>query len=233
MITGAYLLLVMGAILYLCGWVMLLVLGFKKGLGWGLVMLFLSWLVIPLIVFLIKFWDEAKTGFLIMVAGVVLSGLGGFILVGSVATSAIAEVETFDVTRLEPVNLPPEEPQEQTFEDSSPAAEIEDDGTETEIEPEPESIEIGAPEDDLDTDPAPLAGTVLGEKVEWQPLGDLSTLGGYVDELIELRLTDGTQVRVTLEAIEGSVLRVHHRVGGGAMTYQVKMDQIDEIYVMK
>jgi hypothetical protein len=41
-ITGAYLLLAIGGILALGGWVMLLVLGFKKSIGWGLTILFLS-----------------------------------------------------------------------------------------------------------------------------------------------------------------------------------------------
>jgi len=233
MITGAYLLLVMGAILYLCGWVMLLVLGFKKGIGWGLVLLFLSWLVIPLIVFLIKYWDEAKTGFLIMLGGILLSGLGGFILVGSVATSAIAEVETFDLTRPKPIDLPPEEPSEQPLEEPSPVAAAEDESVDAGPEPPLEPIATDRPEDTLEVESPPLVGSVLDEKIEWRPLPDLATLGAYVGELIELRMKDGTQLRVTLDAIEGNALRVIQRVGGGAMTYLVKMELIDEIHVMK
>ena len=167
MITGAYLLLVIGGVLYLCGWVMLLVLGFKKGVGWGLTMLFLSWLLIPLIVFLIKFWDEAKPGFLFMVAGVVLSGLGGFILVGSVATSAIAEVETFEVTRPAPVEPVLEQPYEPMAEPTVPL--VAEDTAAADLEPEV-GPEIPAEDpllaDDFEEDePPPLEGTVFGDRV--------------------------------------------------------------------
>jgi hypothetical protein len=233
MITGAYLLLVIGGILYLCGWVMLLVLGFKKGLGWGLAMLFLSWLVIPLIVFLVKFWDEARTGFLILAAGVVLSGLGGFILVGSVATSAIAEVETFDVTLPEPAPAAAGETYEPPTFESDPAP-VEPEA----VEEEEAEVETGVPgfDEELEEEPeAPptLEGTVMGDRVEWQPLANRSNLGAYVGELIELRLTDGTVLRVTLDAIEGDTLRVNQRVGGGSLAYPVKTDMVDEIHVTK
>jgi hypothetical protein len=234
MITGAYLLLVIGGILYLCGWVMLLVLGFKKGIGWGLVMLFLSWLVIPLIVFLVKFWDEAKTGFLIMVAGAVLSGLGGFILVGSVATSAIAEVESFDMTRPEPAETVPDEPYESIAQPTVPMATEEEAAPDLEPAAEPEPELMDDPVDDLESEePPPLEGTVFGDRVEWQPLPNLATLGAYEGELIELRMKDGTHLRVTLEAIEGNILRVNQRMGGGSLAYPVKMELVDDIYVMK
>lgn len=227
MTTGAYLLLAIGGILSLGGWVMLLVLGFKKSIGWGVTILFLSWLIVPLVVFLVKYWSEARTGFFLVIAGTVASGIGWFAVVGSIATSAMADFESFDLTQpevvvAEPVAPTPEEqpptvlPEEEL---PSPAAE----------EPPDAPFPARSPTPSPPTLPA---GTVLGERVEWQPLVDGASLSAYVGELIELHMKDGTTLRVTLEEIEGDSLRVTQRVGGGALGYTVKRNLIGEIYVM-
>lgn len=226
MVTGAYLLLAIGGILYLCGWVMLMVLAFKKSLGWGLVILLLSWLIVPLIVFLIKYWDEARIGFMIMVGGLVVSGVGGFILVGSVATSAMAEFESFDLPQPEVAQQPVDEPPPAYLREPT-EAEVESAPPE---EPPTDEEPVVSPDEE---DRPPPAGTVLGERVEWQPLANMSDLGAFKGELIELRMTDGTQLRVTLEAIEGGILKVTQRVGGGAMGYSVSLDLVDEVWVVK
>ncbi len=229
MITGAYVLLAIGSILYLGGWVMLLVLGFKKSVGWGLTILFLSWLVIPLIVFLVKYWDEARVGFLIMICGMAVSGLAGFILVGSMATSAFAEFESLDVNQPQVSNLPYDDPPEQP----SPAPMVDDDDAIPPVAPLQDSTTDFELEDDAEDEKPPLAGTVLGERVEWMPLNNLATLGAYEGELVELHMKDGNVMRVTLDDIEGDTLRVTQRMGGGALAYPVNLDLIEQIHVMK
>ena len=232
MITGAYVLLTIGGILYLGGWVMLLVLGFKKSVGWGLTILFLSWLVIPLIVFLVKYWDEARVGFLIMISGMLISSLAGFILVGSMASSAMAEFESLDMNQPQVSDLPYDEPAEQP----SPAPVVDDGATEPTVESAPESTpdsDFDDFEDDDATDPPPPAGTALGERVEWVPLANLSNLGAYKDELVELHMKDGTVLRVTLDDVQGNTLRVTQRMGGGALGYPINLDLIEQIKVMK
>ncbi len=225
MVTGAYLLLALGGILYLGGWVMLLVLGFKKSLGWGLVMLFLSWLIIPLIVFLIKYWDEAKLGFLVMVGGLLAAGVGGFVLVGSVATSAMAEFESFDLGQPQIQ----EEPADSTYSAVEPEP--------TEVEPEPESADdtpaTGESEAEPEAERPPPAGAVLGERVEWKPLEDPAGLAAYEGEMVELHMTDGTQIRVILDSVRDDSLKVTQRVGGGSMAYSVNRNLVAEIWVVK
>lgn len=221
MVTGAYLLLALGGILYLCGWVMLVVLGFKKSLGWGLVVLFLSWIFIPLIVFLIKYWDEARLGFLVMVGGLLASGVGGFILVGSVATSAMAEFESFEIPQSGTV--------EQTVDEPYPAFEPEP----TEIEVEPEPPDEQPPDKEPEPDRPPPAGAVLGERVEWQPIDSMDALAAYEGEVVKLQMTDGTEITVTLDAVRGDVLQVTQRVGGGAMGYSVEKSDVRQILVVK
>lgn len=221
MVTGAYLLLALGGILYLCGWVMLVVLGFKKSLGWGLVILFLSWLFIPLIVFLIKNWDEGRLGFLVMVGGLLATGVGGFILVGSVATSAMAEFESFEMPQPHTAEQPAAEPY--------PSFEPEP----TEIEAVPELIDEQPAPGKPEADRPPPAGAMLGERVEWQPLDNLAALAAYQGEVVKLQMTDGSEITVTLDAVEGDVLRVTQRVGGGTMGYSVEENAVKQIFVVK
>jgi len=227
-ITGAYLLLATGGILALGGWVMLLVLGFKKSIGWGLAILFLSWLIIPLVVFLAKYWSEAKTGLLLLVTGTVASGIGYFALVGSAATSAVGDFATFDLTPTEivaeepmPARAEAEEPPPAAGEDSPPV-----EGEEAVEEPGEAG---GAAPTAL---PTP-AGAVIGERVEWQPLVDLAGLSAFEGELIELHMRDGAVRRVTLDAVDGDHLQVTQRVGWGALGYAVDRNLIAEIYVAK
>ncbi|HOC41642.1 MAG TPA: hypothetical protein PKJ99_01385 [Thermoanaerobaculales bacterium] len=227
MVTGAYLLLAAGGILALGGWVMLLVLGFKKSIGWGFAILFLSWLVVPLVVFLVKYWGEAKTGLLLLVAGTVASGIGYFAVVGSEATSAMGDFETFG---LAPTEVVAEE---------TPAVAVEEEALPPAGE---DATAIGAVAAVGDAGasggevPAPLptpAGAVLGARVEWLPLADLAGLPAYLGELIELHMRDGSVRRVTLDAIEGDHLQVTQRVGGGALSYAVDLGLVAEIQVAK
>ena len=230
MTTGAYLLLSIGAILSLGGWVMLTVLGFKKSIGWGLTILFLSWLIVPLVIFLTKYWAEAKTGFLLLVVGTVVSGIGWFAVVGSVATSAMAGFETFE---LSPTEVPVEEPIAAPAEDEPPPTVIEG-------EPATAVVEEAATDVPLEvSSPTPVvalptpAGAVLGERVEWEQLIDPAHLSAHVGELVELRMRDGSVLRVTLDGVEPDALRVTQRVGGGALSYPVRRSQIAEVHVIR
>ena len=230
MITGAYLLLAIGAILSLGGWVMLTVLGFKKSIGWGLAILFLSWLIIPLVIFLTKHWAEAKTGFLLLVVGTVVSGIGWFAVVGSVATSAMAGFETFE---LSPTEVPVEEPIAAPAEDEPPPTVIEGEPATAVVEEAATDVSLGV------SSPTPVvalptpAGAVLGERVEWEQLIDPAHLSAHVGELVELRMRDGSVLRVTLDGVEPDALRVTQRVGGGALSYPVRRSQIAEVHVTR
>ena len=230
MTTGAYLLLSIGAILSLGGWVMLTVLGFKKSIGWGLAILFLSWLIIPLVIFLTKHWAEAKTGFLLLVVGTVVSGIGWFAVVGSVATSAMAGFETFELT---PTEVPVEEPIAAPAEDEPPPTVIEGEPATAVVEEAATDVSLGV------SSPTPVvalptpAGAVLGERVEWEQLIDPAHLSAHVGELVELRMRDGSVLRVTLDGVEPDALRVTQRVGGGALSYPVRRSQIVEVHVTR
>jgi len=237
MITGAYILITLGGILYLAGWVMLMVTAFRMGIGWGLVVLFLAWLVIPLVIFLIKYWAEARPGFLVMLAGLIAGGLGGFVLVGAVATSAMAEYENLET---EPFETTQPRVIEQPVEAGAPT-ELDEAGTafddsEWQTSPTPAVDEAAEQAEEADEQPArpPLAGTTeIGSRVNWRPLTNRAELPGFVGELIELRLKEGELLRVTLTEVDRDTIHVNQRVGGGSMSYPVPMELIEEIHVTR
>jgi hypothetical protein len=226
-ITGAYLLLALGGILCLGGWVMLTVLGFKKSIGWGLVILFLSWLIIPLVVFLTKYWGEAKAGFLLLIVGTVVSGIAWFAVVGSVATSGVAEFETFELT---PAEVRAQEPPAVPVDEEPLPAVAEEEPVTGPIEEAAAAPEPAASPTSSAAAPAPTAA-VLGERVDWEALVDPANLSAHVGDLVELRMHDGSVLRVNLDAVEPDLLRVTQRVGGGALSYTVRRSQVAEVRV--
>ena len=92
MLTVAYLLLVIGGLALLVGGVLVVVAAFRINRGWGLVVLFLSWLIIPLVVFALRYWSKARTGLVIALVGFILSGLGWFVFLGSEAMTVTEQL---------------------------------------------------------------------------------------------------------------------------------------------
>lgn len=63
-------LVVIGGVLSFVGGVMFLVAAFREGIGWGLAVLFLG--PIAQLIFLVQYWSEAKSAFLVQLLGVVM-----------------------------------------------------------------------------------------------------------------------------------------------------------------
>jgi hypothetical protein len=140
----------------------------------------------------------------------------------------MAEFESFD--RPEPAVVQP------PAVDPYPAIEPEPVEIEAEstLEPDqaaPEETEQASAEPE-DERPPPM-GAVLGERVEWQPLDNLANLPAYEGEMVELHMSDGTVLNVTLDDVRGGTIQVTQRVGGGAMTYNVELDMVDQVRVVK
>ncbi|MHC4611445.1 MAG: hypothetical protein ACYS7M_13960, partial [Planctomycetota bacterium] len=163
------------------------------------------------------YWPEAKNGFLISVAGWVLSGIGSFVLIGTVATAAMAEFDDFEI---------PQELRQPDFE-SSPAETLE-------IEPESQMDLTPLSPTPLPTLPPPTPPPVDAGDATEQEAGPDDRIGydeldEYVGRLLEIRLTDGSHSRVRLESVAPEGLRVNQRLGGGSMSYSIKRDSIKEI----
>ncbi len=73
----AIILAVFGWLLLTVGWIILLVAAFKVSTGWGLISLFVPFGVF---VFVVQFWKQAKTGFLIYIGGVPLAIVGAILM---------------------------------------------------------------------------------------------------------------------------------------------------------
>ncbi len=84
------LILVVSGIASLIGSVMFIVAAFRVSLTWGLLVLFVPFAGL---VFLIKYWPQAKRGFLIGLAGSAVAGVGFIAVSAGAASSAHAQLE--------------------------------------------------------------------------------------------------------------------------------------------
>jgi hypothetical protein len=82
------LILVVAGIASLIGTVMFIVAAFRVSLVWGLLVLFVPFAGL---VFLIKYWPQAKRGFVISLAGSAVAGIGFFVMAAGAASSAHAQ----------------------------------------------------------------------------------------------------------------------------------------------
>ena len=218
MLTIAYILMAIGGAALLVGGVLLVVAAFRINTGWGLVVLLLSWLIVPLVVFALRYWPKARTGLLVAFGGLIASGLGWFVFVGS-AAMALTEPEPFDyASSADSLRLEEREGSElgnATSEaDQQPtAAVVVSRPTAT---PTPEPTEI--------PEPTPTQSTSTKEQViSYQELEQ------YVGERIFLELTDGTSMRVVLQSVSPQRITAAQRMGGGWVSYPVQRDTIREI----
>lgn len=214
MLTVAYILMAIGAIFSLVGGLIVVIAAFRVSVVWGLVVLFLSWLVVPLVIFLVKHWPEARTGFLIGLGGWVVTGLGWFFLAGSLATTAMAELESFETS---------EDSSRPTFEMVEPVID-EPEIAEPSPTPEPTPEPTPPPESELGDEASPLARDAEVERV------DLDDIDQYIGRVLDIRIRDGKLTRVVLDEVTADALQVTQRMGGGSVSYSIPRDTIEEIH---
>ena len=224
MITVAYVLIALGGLVSLAGGVMLLIVAFRVSMGWGLALLFLSWLVVPPIIFIVKYWADARTGFLVSVGGWIMTGIGWFVFAGSVATMAMAEFENFDVQ--EPV--------------MTQSATDQEGGTGDWAEPRTDEIVEPEPTPAPTATPTPMPAEeyqeyqeALAESAVRQSLIGIDEAGEHLGELARVRLMDGSSVTVTIDSVGPDGLQVTQRVGGGAVSFPIRRDSVKEIQLLK
>ncbi len=73
----AVFLLCLGAFASFFGSIIFLIRSFSVSIGWGLACLFIPF---ASLVFIVRYWDEAKEAFLLGLVGGVLSGAGAFLI---------------------------------------------------------------------------------------------------------------------------------------------------------
>jgi hypothetical protein len=210
-------LLVIGGIMCFAAWIWLVVAAFRISVVWGLVMLLLSWTLIPIIIFAVQNWNVAKKPVILYGAGIALNIAAYAIMVFVLSASlgeAIDEGGTFvampgaDVQPPETEVLPP----------PRPAA-----------EPTHPSWEAVVEEMDRGTDgnwesfvpsPTPDRGR---RDLGWEQAAS------YAGREIVLELTNDTTVTAVLEVVEPDRMRIRHSIGGGEASYWIERDQIRSI----
>ena len=221
MLTVAYLLLVIGGLALLVGGVLVVVAAFRINRGWGLVVLFLSWLIIPLVVFALRYWSKARTGLVIALVGFILSGLGWFVFLGSEAMT-VTEPEPFEYSS---------RPTGATVLDDDNATPPGFGSTGTAVAPTPTVAPpqpTATPTPEPTKTPAPTPTRVTNSMWRTVPYQELDQ---YLGARLQLTLTDGTSLSVVLESVSPNRITVAQRVGGGWVSYPVQRDTIRETQV--
>ena len=211
-------LLVIGGLIGLAAWVWLLVVAFRVGIGWGLLIFLLGWTWIPIIIFAVKYWDLAKRPIMLTVLSVVISGAAYAIAVlvigmnlDSLAgeTGGLVAQPGADVEIDRPV-LPPPRP------------------TALPTHPSWEAIvrEVDRETDDTTWEefvPSPTPATQRTNQLSW------SELNAHVGRAVVIELVRGTPITAALEGAETERVRIRHVIGGGEASYWIERDQIASI----
>ena len=220
MLTIAYVLIAVGSLALLVGGVLVVVAAFRINRGWGLVVLFLSWLIIPLIVFALRYWPKARTGLLVSLFGLIVSGIGWFVFLGFEAMTLTAP-EPFEYSRpSQEMSLGNDNEAASGFGSTEAAAPP----TATVALPQPTTTPTPEPT----RVPEPTPTQVTNSMWRTVPYRELDQ---YMGARIQLVLTDGTGLSVVLESVSRDRITVAQRMGGGWVSYPVPRDTIREVRV--
>jgi hypothetical protein len=189
-------------------------------IGWGLLLFFLGWTWIPIIIFAVKYWSEAKrplilyaAGFLAMIATMTVGGVVlGLDLASMAGEESFAATPGAEIDRDDPV-IPPPRP------------------TALPTHPSWEAIvdEVDRKEDtsweELVPSPTPVTGR--SNQLSWDELNT------YAGRAVVIELEKGTTITASLEGAEAGRVRVRHAIGGGEASYWIERDQVISIRLLK
>lgn len=222
-------LLIVAFIVTLVAGIMFIVAAFRVSAMWGLLVLFVPFA--PL-VFLIKYWQEAKKSFLWNLAGIGVGVVGFMIFAGAAASRAgemgeqiAAEMQREAATTMTSAARPatPARPSV-----AAPVNTTTSVGDALPLEPPAEPVDEAAAEQEqleafarlqesADTDVP--AGTEI-------PPRDLAR---HIGERLLLIEDDGREVRGTLVSVGGRTLRIERELSGGSVSYDVARSRIKSV----
>ena len=212
-------LLVIGGLIGFAAWVWLIVVAFRVSVGWGLLVLLLSWTWVPIIIFAVRYWEKAKrpimlwgVAFVLHLAAVLIATLALGIELGSIVdeTGGLIARPGAEVN-IEDRVLPPQRP---TAEATHPSWEA----IVREIDRDKgDSWESHVPL------PTPVTGGSRKGLLSWDEAA------GYIGRAVILELNNNTTMTAALEVVEPDRLRVRHVIGGGEASYWIERDQVKRI----
>jgi hypothetical protein len=207
-----------GGLIGLVAYVWLVYTAFRVSLAWGLAVLFLSWLVVPTIVFVIQNWHETRRPVMLWAVGVVIS-LAGYLILFVVAGNeararfrqeqemtarAGAQPDAQAIPGPRPTARPTYPPWEKLIEETIAGNE---DETWESIVATPTMIPDWGRPPVITWDKAPQ----------------------FLGRLVTVELTNGTEITGGLEAVEPTRLRIRHVIGGGDASYWIPRKNVAEI----
>ncbi len=249
-------LLVVGALVHLAGSIVVAVAAFRVSVLWGVLVLLVPF---AFVVFLIRYWEQGKRGFMISAAGLVLVAAAGAITAVAGARRAEAEMRASvervtwktesiresgppegsgsPAQRSRPASIPDPSPIDAIDSDPTSTAELES-GSDGGSQVEPET----APEFDRAAlraiaEPPPSGASDSKERL---PAGDeltepgeivLADLAHHVGE--DLVFVDGAggSVRGLLLAVEPASLRIERRFSAGSIEYTIPRKEVRSVRV--
>ena len=212
-------LLTIGGLIGFAAWVWLLVAAFRVGIGWGLLIFLLSWTWIPVIIFAIRYWKEAKRPLMLWGVGFVFSMAAMLIAIFALGMDFDSIIDETDGLIAQPAAET--ESEESILPRPRPTAQP--------THPSWEAVVREIDRDKGDTwealvpSPTPITGRPGEGWLRWDELTN------HIGHLMVVELKNSTVMTTAMEAVEPDRLRVRHVIGGGEASYWIERSQVDRI----
>lgn len=226
-----WMLLAVGGLVSLIGWILLLVAAFRQSVGWGLAIFFLGFLVVPVIVFAVKFWPDARPGVLASLAGGVLVTVGWIVGAGALAGAMLAESGQPDLSEAaSEIPTGPPVAEEGAYEPSPSPTVTSTPTPRREIDPVPPRPTLGV---------APLSAEARAIREHKQRMRDQAwgreaswtELADHIGQTIEVHKVSGDSFRAELRAADEASIELEQRVGGGALRFTLSRAAVRQVRV--
>jgi len=218
-----------GAIAGLAAGVWVIIIAFRESVGWGIACLF----GVPALVFAVRYWEDVKVPFVYWLIGIVLGTTG---VVGYSVSTVNAELENYDSYD-----------DQYAWDTRSLVLPDEPDTTQDPISADVDGIDStgeSGEEGPTNTDGSDVDGE-LHENPEERPtpasladrrrgfLVPLNDLEKYRGEHVAITLKNGERIFVYVVEFRPGWLEVQRSLGGGSVTFDVRIADIEEVRARK
>lgn len=223
--TLGFVIAAISGLLSFVGGLLLVIAGFRDSTKWGLLNLFVPFAAL---VFTFTHWTEAKKGFLMNVAGIVLAPVAVIMIIGGAAASMGEQMEQQMAMEMQR-QMQEAQASQQGFE-MEPVVETAQDVSipEPSTPAPPPARVIPVEAEPVQVAELPDVGVPLSKG---EPIGavDPDDAGRHLGERFKFIGRDGSLFFGELLAVEGSHLRVKREMQGGMVEYGVPKKELAEL----